>query len=85
VGVPDQLCASPRFIRISINRRGCNVLFEPVQLGFKIFKLLFDIPRVLEASMSVARNSHSLDQHLIVFDQRIYAAEDGLEGREPVG
>ena len=85
MNLPCQFFASSRFLRVPFNRRSSDVLFEPIQLGLKIFELLFDIFGVLEVSGSATRNNHSLNQYLIVFDQRIYAAEGRLEGREPVG
>lgn len=75
---------SSRLLGVS-NARCCgNVSPEPNQLGSKIIELLFDIFRLLGALGLVVQNNHALDQYLMVFDQRSHAAEDGLEGREPV-
>ena len=35
--------------------------------------------------MSVLQDGHLPDQYLVVFDERIYPTEGGLEGREPIG
>ena len=45
--VPGQTFASIRLLGVSINRRGSDVLFEPLQLGNKILDLLLDILRML--------------------------------------
>ena len=56
VDVPGQLFSSSCLFRISIDRSRDDVLFEPGQPGFKIFKLLLDIIELLQ-SMSATRKA----------------------------
>ena len=74
VRVPGQPPTSIRLLGVSIYRGGGDVLFEPVQLRNKILDLLPDIFRMLGASASVARDSHSFHQYLVMVDERIHAA-----------
>jgi hypothetical protein len=81
-----QLSASLRLLRVPINRCCGNVLFEPVQQGYKVFHLLLDIFKMLGVSVSVVCGDHPLEyQYLVVLDQGGQAAEGRFEGRVPVG
>ena len=53
--VPGQLCPSLRLLRVSINRCGGDGLFEPVQLGLKIFDPLLNVFEFLRSSVSCVR------------------------------
>ena len=83
-GVPDQFLASFRLPRISVNSCRSDAFFEPVQLGFEILYLLPEIFELLRAPVSVVRDSHKLDQYLVMLDECIHSTEGGLEGREPI-
>ena len=77
-GVPGQFFASFRLPRVSADSCRGNVLFEPVQLGFEVFNLLFEIFELLQASVSVLRDGHQLDQYLVMLDERAHSTEGGL-------
>jgi len=51
----------------------------------KILDLLPDIFELLQIFVSITRDSQPLDHYLIMFDERVHAAEGSLEGREPIG
>jgi len=51
--VPGQFFASFRLCRVSVDSCRGDLLFEPVQLGFKIFYLLLEIFELLRAPVSV--------------------------------
>jgi len=85
IHVPGQLPTPICFLSVSIDRCRGDVLFEPIQLRYKFLGLLLDIFGVLERSVSVVCDGHSLDQYLIMLDERAHAAKGGLERREPVG
>ena len=40
---------------------------------------------MLGASVSVVHDEYPLDPYLVMLDERVHAAEGGLEGREPIG
>jgi len=83
--VLSQPIASGCLLGVSINRCSSDVLLEPIQLGYKFLDLLLDIFELLRVTVSVVRNGHSLDQYLVMLDERVHAAKGGLEGREPIG
>jgi hypothetical protein len=60
--VPGQPFASIRLLGVPIDCCS-DVLFEPIQLGYKVLDLLLDVLRMLGASMSAARDSHPLHQY----------------------
>jgi len=60
-GIPGQFFPSFRLPRVSVDSCRGNVLFKPVQLGFEVFDLLFEIFELLRASVSVVRDGHQLD------------------------
>src|SRR6266478_310941 len=80
---PGQLRPSPRLLGVSINRCCSDVLFEPVQLGFKTPDLLLDVFEFLQLSESVVHGGHPLDQYLKILDERAHPSKGGLERREP--
>ena len=85
VHVPGQPFTSICLLGVPIDRCRGDVLFEPIQLGYQILDLLLDVFRMLQESVSVEGDSRSLNRYLVVFDKCGYAAEGGLEGREPIG
>ena len=64
--------------RVSVDSCRSNVLFEPVQLGFEVLNLLLEIFELLQASVSVVRDGHQLDQYLVMLDERAHSTEGGL-------
>ena len=82
--VPGQFCPSPRLPRVSTDRWSGNGSFEPVELGLKTFYLLFDAFEFLQASVSIVRGSHPLNQYLVMLDECVHSTEGGLEGWEPI-
>ena len=85
MSVPGQLLASFRLSRISIDSCRGNILFEPVQLGFKALYFLLEIFEFLRASVSAVCNDDQLDRYLVMLDERAHSTEGGLEGRKPIG
>ena len=83
--VPDQPIASTRLFRVPTDRRRCNALFEPIQLRYKFLDFLLDVLGMLGTPVLGVHDGHSLDPYLIMPDERVHAAQGGLEGREPVG
>ena len=77
-GVPGQFFASFRLPRVPVDSCCGNVLFEPVQLGFEVFDLLLEIFELLRASALVVRDSHQLNQYLVMLDERAHSTKGGL-------
>ena len=82
--MPGQFFASSCFLRVSINSCRSDALFEPVQLGFETLDLLLDIFEFLGPYVSIVRDGNSLEEYLIMFDERVHPAKGRLERREPV-
>ena len=76
--VPRQFFVSFSLPRVSVDSCRGNVLFEPVQLGFEVLYLLFDIFELLRGSVSVVCDGHKLDQYLVMVDERAHSTEGGL-------
>ena len=85
INVPGQFPPSLRLLRVSINRCRSDNLFEPVELGLKIFDPLLDVFEFLSPPVSALDGTHLLDQYLVVFYESIHTAEGGLEGGKPIG
>ena len=77
-GIPGQFFASFRLPRVPVDSCRGNTLFKPVQLGSKVFDLLLEILVLLRGSVSVVRDSHQLDQYLVMVDERAHSTEGGL-------
>jgi len=51
--VPGQPASSFRFLRVAVDRRRGDALFEPIQLGYEILDLFLDILEMLRVIVSV--------------------------------
>jgi len=78
VSIPGQFFPSFRLPGVSVDSCRGNGLFEPVQLGFEVLNLLLEIFELLQASVSVVRDGHQLDQYLVMLDERAHPTEGGL-------
>ena len=85
MSVPEQLRASLLLSLVSVADRYVYCLLKPIEVWDKIFNFLSDILGFLRAFALVACHNHPLDPYLIMLDERAHAAEDRLEGREPIG
>jgi len=77
-GVPGQFFPSFRLPMVPVDSCRGNAFLEPVQPGFEVFYLLFEIFELLQASVSVLCDGHQLDQYLVMLDERTHSTEGGL-------
>ena len=73
--VPGQPSPPFRLLGVSINRCHDDVLFEPIQLGYKILNLLLDIFGVLRTCALVVRGGNPLNPYLIMPDECAHPAK----------